>query len=178
MLTLSHFRDAENRGSETLSDLSRGTESVHARLLVWVIVHLYFECSLCYAIILPGIPGDRGCSILKFIKSKKSYLRSLKKGYAQFHACERQVKFTPKLYYEKFQIYIKVERNTGLPWWLSNKESFCQCKRHRSIPQDQEEPLDKEMVGHYSMLVWEIPWTEDPGRLQSKELQSQTWLRD
>ena len=82
MLTLSHFRDAENRGSETLSDLSRGTESVHARLLVGVIVHLYFECSLCYAIILPGIPGDRGCSILKFIKSKKSYLRSLKKGYA------------------------------------------------------------------------------------------------
>ena len=62
----------------------------------------------------------------------------------------------------------------GLPWWLSNKESFCQCKRHRFVPQDQEESLDKETVSHSSMLVWEIPWTEEPGRLQSKELQSQT----
>ena len=59
-------------------------------------------------------------------------------------ACERQVKFTPKLYYEKFQIYIKVERNMGLPWWLSNKESFCQCKRHRFGPRGQEAPLNKE----------------------------------
>ena len=30
-----------------------------------------------------------------------------------------------------------------------------------------EAPLEKEMATHYSMLTWNIPWTEEPGRLQS-----------
>ena len=30
----------------------------------------------------------------------------------------------------------------------------------------QEEPLEKEMAPHSSTLVWKIPWTEEPGRLQ------------
>ena len=33
----------------------------------------------------------------------------------------------------------------------------------------QEDPLEKEMATHSSILAWEIPWTEDPGRLQSME---------
>ena len=28
-------------------------------------------------------------------------------------------------------------------------------------------PLEKEMAIHSSILAWEIPWTEEPGRLQS-----------
>ncbi len=35
-----------------------------------------------------------------------------------------------------------------------------------SIP-DQEDPLEKEMATHSSILAWKIPWTEEPGRLQS-----------
>ena len=31
----------------------------------------------------------------------------------------------------------------------------------------QEDPLEKEMATHFSILAWEIPWTEEPGRLQS-----------
>ena len=31
----------------------------------------------------------------------------------------------------------------------------------------QEDPLEKEMATHSSLLAWEIPWTEEPGRLQS-----------
>ena len=30
-----------------------------------------------------------------------------------------------------------------------------------------EVPLEKEMATHSSILAWEIPWTEEPGRLQS-----------
>ena len=30
-----------------------------------------------------------------------------------------------------------------------------------------EDPLEKEMATHSSILVWEIPWTEEPGELQS-----------
>ena len=31
---------------------------------------------------------------------------------------------------------------------------------------DQEDPLEKEMATHSSFLTWEIPWTEELGRLQ------------
>ena len=31
----------------------------------------------------------------------------------------------------------------------------------------QEDSLEKEMATHSSILAWEIPWTEEPGRLQS-----------
>ena len=30
---------------------------------------------------------------------------------------------------------------------------------------DQEDPLEKEMATHSSILAWRIPWTEEPGRL-------------
>jgi len=30
-----------------------------------------------------------------------------------------------------------------------------------------EDPLEKEMATHSSILAWEIPWTEEPGGLQS-----------
>ena len=31
----------------------------------------------------------------------------------------------------------------------------------------QEDPLEKEIATHSSILAWEIPWTEEPGGLQS-----------
>ena len=40
----------------------------------------------------------------------------------------------------------------------------------------QEDPLEKERATHFSILAWEIPWTKEPGRLQSMGLKSWTWL--
>ena len=34
-----------------------------------------------------------------------------------------------------------------------------------------EDPLEKEMATHSSTLAWRIPWTEEPGGLQSSSLQ-------
>ena len=34
-----------------------------------------------------------------------------------------------------------------------------------------EDPLEEEMATHSSTLVWEIPWTEEPGKLQPMEQQ-------
>ena len=31
----------------------------------------------------------------------------------------------------------------------------------------QEDPLEEEMASHSGILAWRIPWTEEPGRLQS-----------
>ena len=57
-----------------------------------------------------------------------------------------------------------------LPWWLSGKESACQCRRCEFDPWAREDPLEKEMATHSSIPAWEIPWTEEPGRLQSMGL--------
>ena len=35
----------------------------------------------------------------------------------------------------------------------------------------QEDPLEKEMAAHSSILAWRIPWVEEPGRLWSMGLQ-------
>ena len=35
----------------------------------------------------------------------------------------------------------------------------------------QEDPLEKEMATHSSILAWKIPWIEEPGGLQSMESQ-------
>ena len=35
----------------------------------------------------------------------------------------------------------------------------------------QEDPLEKEMGTHSNILVWRIPWTKEPGELQSMESQ-------
>ena len=42
----------------------------------------------------------------------------------------------------------------------------------------QGDTLEKEMATHSSTPVWKIPWTEEPDRLQSMGLQSQTRLSD
>ena len=61
--------------------------------------------------------------------------------------------------------------------WLSGEESPAGDARDAGlIQEDQEDSLDKEMATHSSTLSWKIPWTEEPGGLQSMGLQSQTRL--
>ena len=43
--------------------------------------------------------------------------------------------------------------------------------RERVYSLSQEDSLEKEMATHSSILAWEIPRTEEPGRLQSMGLQ-------
>ena len=39
-----------------------------------------------------------------------------------------------------------------------------------SVPSlNQEDPLEKEMANHSSILAWGVPWTEEPGGLQSTQ---------
>ena len=42
------------------------------------------------------------------------------------------------------------------------------ARQERRVPSlGQEDPLEKEMATHSSIFAWEIPWTEEPGGLQS-----------
>ena len=38
-----------------------------------------------------------------------------------------------------------------------------------------EDPLEEEMATHSGIFAWRIPWTEEPGRLQSMGLQK-SWI--
>ena len=55
---------------------------------------------------------------------------------------------------------------------------MAQMVKHLSTMQEtqvrsvgQEDPLEKEMAIHSSTIAWKIPWTEEPGRLQSMRSQ-------
>ena len=66
---------------------------------------------------------------------------------------------------------------SGFPGGSKGKESACNAGDLSSIP-GLEDPLEKKMATHASILAWRIPWMEDPGGLQSIGLQSRTWLSD
>ena len=54
----------------------------------------------------------------------------------------------------------------GFPGGSDGKASACNAGDPGSIP-GWEDPLEKETATHSSTLAWKIPWTEEPGRLQS-----------
>ena len=60
-------------------------------------------------------------------------------------------------------------------WW---QRIHLPSKRHRVQSLGQEDPLEEEMATHSSILAWEISWTEEPGGLQSMELQKLDRLTD
>ena len=74
-----------------------------------------------------------------------------------------------------WQIWNWILNSWGFPGGACGKEPTCQCRRHkrgRFDPWiDQEDPLEKEMATHSSILAWKILLMEEPGRLQSMGLQ-------
>ena len=54
-----------------------------------------------------------------------------------------------------------------VPRWFSGKESACQCRIHGFDPWVRKIPWRRKRQPHSNILAWEIPWTEEPGRLQS-----------
>ena len=58
-----------------------------------------------------------------------------------------------------------------VPWWHRCKESACIAGDLRLIPEFRR-ALGKGMTTHCSILAWRIPWTEEPGGLQSMGLQT------
>ena len=61
----------------------------------------------------------------------------------------------------------------GFPGGLGCKEYACNEGYLGSIS-GWKDPLEKGMATHSNSLAWGIPWTEEPGRLQSMALQS--WI--
>ena len=58
-----------------------------------------------------------------------------------------------------------ISRKTSLVVQMVERLSTMRETRVQSL--GWEEPLEKEMAIHSSTIAWKIPWTEEPGRLQS-----------
>ena len=61
-------------------------------------------------------------------------------------------------------------KNQGFPGGSDSKESACNAG-DLGLILCWKDRLEKGMAIHSSILAWRIPWTEDPGRLQSMGLQ-------
>ena len=60
----------------------------------------------------------------------------------------------------------------GFPGDSDCKESACSAAWETWVQSlGWEDPLEKEMATHSSIIAWKIPWTEERGRLQSMGLQ-------
>ena len=57
-------------------------------------------------------------------------------------------------------------RPSPMAQWVKNSPAMQETQETWVRFLGQEDSLEEEMVTHSSILAWEIPWTEDPGRLQ------------
>ena len=55
--------------------------------------------------------------------------------------------------------------------WLKKKKICLLMQEMQFHSLGWEDPLEKEMATHSTIFAWEIPWTEEPGGLQSMVLQ-------
>ena len=76
--------------------------------------------------------------------------------------------FFPTLFKYGWQIK-SVYLRYRLPQWLRGKESTCNARATGDVGSSlgQEDPLEEGMATHSSILAWKIPWTKEPGGLQS-----------
>ena len=71
---------------------------------------------------------------------------------------------------DQMAIMVPSNHYRGFPGGASGEEPACRCRRHKGCEVRSlgwEDPLEKEMAAHSSILAWRIPWTEEPGGLQS-----------
>ena len=96
-------------------------------------------------------------------KGCKPLLKSLPDSYSCFYFLSWLTR-GQSLYQQIYSPFFKV-----FPGGLDGKESACNAGDSQSLA--QEDPLEKEMATYSRILVWQILWTEEPGRLQSMGLQ-------
>ena len=68
-------------------------------------------------------------------------------------------------------VFIRVLKLVLFPWWLIDERIHLPIKEMQVWSLCWEDPLKKEVATHSSILVWEIPWSEESGGLQTMGLQ-------
>ena len=92
-----------------------------------------------------------------------------------------QIRTTVNLFPFPLLVYYNcIDSNTNIKKYSNLEGASLVAQRAKSLPVawetqvrslGREDPLEKEMVTHSSILAWKTPWVEKPGRLQSMGLQ-------
>ena len=72
-----------------------------------------------------------------------------------------------EFYFRNINITTGKEWASQMAQQVKNLPAVKETQKMRVRSLGQEDPLEKEMSTHSSILAWEIPWTEEPGGLQS-----------
>ena len=80
---------------------------------------------------------------------------------------------------ESMRTHFSQLKNNGFTGSSASKEFTCNVG-DLGLISESEDPLEKEIATHSSILAWRIPWTEDPGVLQStgSERVRQNWANN
>ena len=65
------------------------------------------------------------------------------------------------------RLYRILSRNRGFPLVAQMVKRLSTMRETQVQSLGWEDPLEKELAIHPSTIAWKIPWTEEPGRLQS-----------
>ena len=72
-----------------------------------------------------------------------------------------------KILYEGLFLFIYINIGKGAPLVVQNLPAVQETKEMRVLSLGWADPLEKGMVTHSSILAWRIPWTKEPGGLQT-----------
>ena len=120
-------------------------------------------------------PGDQGLGTISVKAREKQPVIQSRAHYTLCLSCGAAHLLGPQ-HVPKGKPFGQTSRVTGLPWRLPG-ESACNAGDPGLIPGSGRSP-EKEMASHSSALAWRIPWTEEPGGLQSMGSQSRSRLSD
>ena len=127
-----------------------------------------FSNTTVQIIILNNFQEFKGVLRLKVLRTT---LDSILLGKFQFNLSKERTTKKHFLYQKDFKDQWDKDDNLNIPIWAS---LVAQMVKHLPAMQEtwvltlgQEDPLEKKMATHSSTLAWKIPWTEEPGRLQS-----------
>ena len=90
--------------------------------------------------------------------------------------------FSGQEYWSGVPLHVTISKNTQPQervWLRSQPDSIIVGPAMQETwvqSRGQEDPLEKNMPTHSSILAWRIPWSEEPGGLQSMGLQSRRQL--
>ena len=103
-------------------------------------------------------------NIFKVMKEKKLQPRMLYASRLSFRFAGEVKSFIDK---QRLREFSTTKQALGFPHGSEGKSICLQCGRPGINPWIGKIPLEKEMATHPSTLAWKIPWTEEPGSLQS-----------